>query len=752
MSKIKKTYCNKYEIIRELGEGGNAKVYYVKSKNDSNFYALKDLIVNGKEKYTRFINEIKIIQNYSSQIEGIIPIVDYSIDEYWYVMPIAIPIMAYIIKDNIDILDIIQGTIKLCYTLEKLHNNNISHRDIKPSNIYFYNNRFYLADFGLAELIGETNYYTKSDKGLGAIFTIAPEMKRNPKEADGKKADVFSLAKTIWMLLTKDEKGFDGIYNYLDPSHSLQYIEKYRNTHLVEINELLIEATDNDSNNRPDIKEFREKLENWVEIYLDDYKSQISDWNFLNKQLFGSIPPKSASWENNKEIIEILNTIGQNPAYNHMFFHTGGGLDFSYAKIAEENGCIKLFTTDDFCYILKPKILYFESFNDCRWNYFLLELDNLKPIIEDSPFDDREHLVEDSPGHYVSAKYVQYGVYDYDTGVPLPDTYQEVCRYTTGKFLFVMKKGPYNKIRATYDGRHGDCSHIYFKNYIKSLMDALNNIKIKYDNKIEAISNEQLEENILNSDSFSKNPFKRDTTFDKFKDKDYIQQQVTKKNYVKNNFRNWNFKEILETYSGSDSNKIQFTFEFCNQIDSLFTNTFYICNDGYIREANLVSKKDYYYIYDRNLATDLKNKLNQKILELLKMADIKTDEENENYFSIEITKIGKPSHLFTKQEIREEMLKADDRVDNQLVIDENGYAKVISNNQGYLFPVRYETWIAGNRYVGKYSSLLTLDENYIFLLEGWLLYLTTGKSKYADYFIDKNIDENTLLEKIKKYY
>lgn len=405
MSKHKKTYCNKYKIVEELGEGGNAKVYHVKNKNDSCSYALKDLIVNGKEKYSRFINEIHIIKNYSSQIEGIIPIIDYSIHEYWYVMPIAIPIMTYIIDNNIDILDIIQGAIELCCTLEKLHNNNISHRDIKPSNIYFYNNRYCLADFGLAELIGETNYYTKSDKGLGAIFTIAPEMKRNPKEADGKKADVFSLAKTIWMLLTKDEKGFDGVYNYLDPNHSLQYIHEYRDTHLVEINELLKEATDNEPNNRPDIKKFKEKLENWVEIYLDDYKSQISDWNFLNKQLFRSTP-KSVSWENNEEIIEILNIIGQNPAYNHMFFHSGGGLDFSHAKIAEETDCIKLFTTDDFCYILKPKILYFENFSDCRWNYFLLELDNLKPIIEDSPFNDREHLVEDTPAHYVSAKYV----------------------------------------------------------------------------------------------------------------------------------------------------------------------------------------------------------------------------------------------------------------------------------------------------------------------------------------------------------
>ena len=54
----------------------------------------------------------------------------------------------------------------------------------------------------------------------------------------GKKADVFSLAKTMWMFLTKDERGFDGVYNYLDSSHSLRYLDKYKSVHLVEIDEL----------------------------------------------------------------------------------------------------------------------------------------------------------------------------------------------------------------------------------------------------------------------------------------------------------------------------------------------------------------------------------------------------------------------------------------------------------------------------------------------------------------------------------
>ena len=35
-------------------------------------------------------------------------------------------------------------------------------------------------------------------------------MKRNPKGADGSKADVYSLAKTLWMILSDDEKDLMG--------------------------------------------------------------------------------------------------------------------------------------------------------------------------------------------------------------------------------------------------------------------------------------------------------------------------------------------------------------------------------------------------------------------------------------------------------------------------------------------------------------------------------------------------------------
>jgi hypothetical protein len=51
-------------------------------------------------------------------------------------------------------------------------------------------------------------------------------------------------------------------------------------------------------------------------------------------------------------------------------------------------------------------------------------------------------------------------------GKQLPDNYKVVNRYLKGKFLIILKSGPYNKINSTYDGRHGMCSSDEFRSYI----------------------------------------------------------------------------------------------------------------------------------------------------------------------------------------------------------------------------------------------------------------------------------------------
>ena len=756
-----KSWNNYYEIIDELGEGGNAKVYRVKCKEDNEEYALKDLVVGGKEKHSRFVNEINTIKDNYQIIEGIIPIYRSSVEEYWYTMPIAISAVDYILENKLDIEEIVKGIISLSETLEKLHEKDICHRDIKPSNIYYYNNRFAFGDFGLVDFPNNTDDFTKSDKGLGAIFTIAPEMKRNPKKADSKKADVFSLAKTMWMFLTNNEKGFDGVYNYLDPSHSLRYLERYKNTHLVEIDELLKDSTDNNPDVRPTIEEFKERLINWIDVYSDIDKSQASDWNFLNKQLFGLNPPESSSWRNINKIVEILNIIGKTPAYNHMLFHDKGGLDFSFAEIADEENCIKLYDTLGFCYIVRPKILYFEGFNEnYRWNYFLLEFDKLSPILSAEDDCDNEHLVEDYPAHYVSAQYAQYGVYDYETEIPLPKGFQTVYRYIRGKFLIVLKNGPYNGINGTYDGRHGDCSASEFRNYIECLLNLYSKLYqcIKSNDKFKGLPDEEIEDRILNLGEFNKNPFKKDLfmEYDVSNRKKKNSERKKSKEYIKQNFMNWDLCDMLQICPLTNSATIKFVFEFLpsgNEISlGLFEEmNYYICTDGHIKKMNPYSDEKCFCLYDRKAAIDLEYNLEKRVSEILKQNGL-AELEYETYFSVRAIRCGNPIHLFTKQEIEVAMRYADDRLDNQLVIDENGYAKVIERDEGsYLYPVRHELWASGNMYVGKYSSLSTLEDDYISSLQGWLLYLKAGRPQYMDYVHD-NRNEIDLIQEIMTYY
>lgn len=759
MSNHKCRYESIYQEIGKLGKGGNATVLHVKNKKNNKDFALK-LLTNKQfyEKKQRFTDEIKIMVNNYKEIEGVMPIYDFSYNEYWYSMPIATPILDHLEKKT-SINEIVLGIIQLCETLEKLHEKGISHRDIKPSNIYYYNDRFCFGDFGLVDFPDNINNLTRSDRGLGAIFTIAPEMKRNPKDADGKKADVFSLAKTMWMLLTKNEKGYDGVYNFQDSTHGLHFIKDYKDIHLVEIEELFQESTNNDPNLRPTIKEFKEKLLLWIEIISDLNKSQASDWKFLNKQLFGLYPPDSSSWQDINSIVEILNIITSIPAYNHMLFHTNGGLDLFYAKKANEDNCIKLYDTIGFCYIVKPKRLYFEGFNkNYKWNYFLLELDELEPILETPVYFDRENLVEDIPGHYVSAQYAQYGVYDYDSGMLLPKGFEVIERFVKGRIMIVMKTGPYNGINGTYDGRHGDCTIDEFRRYIDNLVKYYSKAYtyIKQNKEFNNLSEDEIEARILRLEFFNKNPFSEKVNhIEELRIKEKIKQEEMISKYIESNFMNWNFTDIISEYIDSASTNIKFTFKFKaidNDIFDLISDKcYYLCKDGYIKKLKL-SIDDCFSLSDRTKAIEMQNMLTKRVIDFLQERELAELKKYESYFSISLVRNGRPSHLFTKEEIQYVMMQADDRVNNQLVIDENGYAHIINDTRlSHLYPVSHEIWEAGNNYVGKYSKLGTLDDNYISSLQNWIMYLETGKHQSADYVDEeRNVDE--LLKKIETYY
>ena len=445
----------------------NGRVYKATRVSDGENVAIKILYKDYKATKNRFLNEINIMKDNFPHIEGIIPILDCSTKDYWYTMPLCMDIITYINRARLSIEEIVDGTIELAYTLSKLHENGISHRDIKPGNILYYNDRFCLGDFGLVDFPDKIGDDTRNDRGLGAVFTMAPEMKRNPETADGKKADVYSLAKTLWMFLTNDSKGFDGEYSYYNANHSLRSFEKLRSTHLVEIEELLKISTNDNPDLRPTMDQFLETLKSWKETIKDYAKQQRSQWEFLNKLIMPvNTIPTTLIWTNIDQIISVLNNVGSLPVFNHMLFSSGGGLDFKKAERANENGAIYIYDDLNSCRVFKPLKMIYETFeNNTIGNYFLIEFSEIEPIVSENVYKE-ERLIEDTPGHYINCPDAIYGVYDYETGVPLPKDFKFVCRSYSGKLLIVMKNSPYNQIHATYDGRHGKTSSDNFRSYV----------------------------------------------------------------------------------------------------------------------------------------------------------------------------------------------------------------------------------------------------------------------------------------------
>jgi serine/threonine protein kinase len=98
-----------------------------------------------------------------------------------------------------------------------LADKNVSHRDVKPGNLYSFEGRWTIGDFGLVSYPNK-EALTAEGKTLGPQHFLAPEMISNPRHADGTKADVYSPAKTLWVLATGQ--------NYPPPGNSAWMLSK----------------------------------------------------------------------------------------------------------------------------------------------------------------------------------------------------------------------------------------------------------------------------------------------------------------------------------------------------------------------------------------------------------------------------------------------------------------------------------------------------------------------------------------------
>jgi serine/threonine protein kinase len=118
-----------------------------------------------------------------------------------------------------------------------------------------------VSDFGIASFPGKPSL-TSASRKLGPLHFIAPEMLNAPEKSDGAKADVYSLAKTLWVLLTGQKYPPPGEHH-----HDIEQLQIGRMVKLREssaLDNLMEEATRYDSAKRISMKGFHQMLKDWL--------------------------------------------------------------------------------------------------------------------------------------------------------------------------------------------------------------------------------------------------------------------------------------------------------------------------------------------------------------------------------------------------------------------------------------------------------------------------------------------------------
>ncbi len=471
------TKIGKWRKGKCIGNGGNASVFIV-TDNDNIRYALKRLDNQKNGKLERFIREVTFVDEYPQLLkdELILPLFDKDLEceSPYYVMPLATPLKEY--KFN-TLADKCIAITQILEVISKFHELEIAHRDIKPENILLYNGRFYLADFGLL-FIEKAERITKENntERIGAKRTIAPEMERSASyEADPYKADVYSIAKTIWMILTEDWDCFEGQYS----QDSIVSLEQYDQIgtfddglipsppYYMPLDSLLSECTDHDPNRRPSLDNMIERFNHWIEINQDFHLRNNIEWIEITDKLFPIKTPRKAVWTDRKDIVTILNFLCKYKGLAYVFLPQGGQ-HYKGVKECLEDKYIEFDMGMPYLFPAKSLTFYSVGANS-EWNFFRLDsFDDVKPVFIETLPDDvtnaDEELTELSPGQYAPYE-VWETEEEYEGFVPTREM-RRVARYYRGSYVLFNTRSSYNLESSTHN-RHSYLSKDEFEFYIR---------------------------------------------------------------------------------------------------------------------------------------------------------------------------------------------------------------------------------------------------------------------------------------------
>ena len=194
-------FCNRYEIIERLGQGGQGTVYKAINTRTQRSCAIKFLNAQDPQGFVRFKNEVNTLK----QIDDphVVQIEDDETDNEppFYVMEyIADNLRNHITENGIDSKDVLNYAIQIAKGLHVVHEAKIIHRDIKPENILIDSEgNIKLSDFGIAKTQG--NAVTMTGAFVGSRLYMAQEVRESATNASVQ-SDIYSFGVTLYEMLT----------------------------------------------------------------------------------------------------------------------------------------------------------------------------------------------------------------------------------------------------------------------------------------------------------------------------------------------------------------------------------------------------------------------------------------------------------------------------------------------------------------------------------------------------------------------
>jgi serine/threonine-protein kinase len=208
LSQLNATLQGRYELERELGQGGMATVYLGRDLRHNRKVALKVLrddlgAVLGAE---RFFAEIEVTANL--QHPNLLPLFDSGEADghLFYVMPYVEgeSLRARLEREKqLPVAEAIRIASAVASALDHAHRHGVIHRDLKPENVLLHEGQPLVADFGIALAVssaGGGTRMTETGMSLGTPHYMSPEQAMGEREITAR-SDVYALGAVLYEML-----------------------------------------------------------------------------------------------------------------------------------------------------------------------------------------------------------------------------------------------------------------------------------------------------------------------------------------------------------------------------------------------------------------------------------------------------------------------------------------------------------------------------------------------------------------------